>query len=112
VLLNGWLLAAVWAIFSGARALSEPHHIFLFGVLVLVTLQANLNLGRCLWLSVKFARDLRFKTAVIVRSPALVPKEPRAGIISLLPADEFLAVSGVLWTRGGSPAPWRLVPGR
>jgi hypothetical protein len=56
----------------------------------------------------KLMRDARLRTAVIVRSPSLLPINPSSP--SLLPADEFLAISGVLWTRAGAPAPWRLVP--
>lgn len=109
VFLNAWLIVALWALYSGARRLEEGHQVFLFAVLVAVTVQVDLGLIKCVHLGIKFARDLRLRVAVIVRSPALVPQQ--AGQ-ALLPADEFLGASGVLWTRSGTPAPWRLMPGR
>jgi hypothetical protein len=109
VVLNLWLTGAVWALRSGAANLNSGHAMFLFAVLVGVTIQVDLRLVRCLTLLLKLMRDARLRTAVIVRSPSLLPASVSRP--SLLPADEFLAISGVLWTRAGAPAPWRLAPG-
>lgn len=108
LLLNGWLLAAVWALAAGRAHLDTGHTMFLFSVLVVVTAQVDLRLFHCLKLLHKLRRDGRLRLAVIVRSPALLRQDPSAP--TLLPPDEFLAVSGVLWTRAGAPAPWRLAP--
>lgn len=107
-LLNGILLGAAWALSTGRASLESGHSTFLFAVLVAVTVQVDLRLFRCVALLLKLRRDARLRTAVIVRSPALLRQDPSAP--RLLPADEFLAVSGVLWSRAGAPAPWRLLP--
>jgi len=111
VLLNIWVAVTVWAHLGDAYNLGEAHRTILFAVLVALTLQANWNLGRCVWLAARFARDLRLRVAVIVRSPSLLSVNDQTPA-PLLPPDEFLAASGVLWTRGGAPAAWRLAPTR
>lgn len=108
LVLNLWLAGAVWAVRSGAVSLNGGHAMFLFAVLVAVTIQVDLRLVRCATLLLKLLRDAHLRTAVIVRSPSLLPQSPSNP--ALLPADEFLAISGVLWTRAGAPAPWRLAP--
>jgi hypothetical protein len=110
-LLNLWLSLAVWAHLTAAYDLAEVHRTFLFAVLVALTVQATWTLARALWLAARFARDLRLRLAIIVRTPSLIHRDEN-GPPPLMPPDEFLAVSGVLWTRGGVPAHWRMAPTR
>ena len=106
LLLNAALAATLWALYAGM--VREPHHLFLFAVLFAATLQVSVSMVKCIVLGVKLARDLRVRIAVIVRTPSLLPQPD--GSSALLAPDEFLGCSGVLWTRSGRPAPWRLLP--
>ena len=110
LLLSLWTFPVLWIMAREGR-LPEGRHLASFILLVVLTATALVQLARSLKLAGDLAGDLRAGRAVIARSP--VPAEdvddsdPDAAD-ELPAAEEYLPVSGLLWTRGGEPAPWRV----
>ena len=106
--LNAWLAIVLWAA-GNTGHLPEGRNTLSFVFFVILVGAANWNLARCLPLGRKFLQDARTGRVVIARSSEDgEPVEGETAAPSLSPPEEFLPYSGVIWTRAGHPALWRL----
>jgi hypothetical protein len=95
-----------WLVAVGLRAQDEfPLSWMLLAAGCMV---AQVNVFRCFWLARKLGRDLRVGRLVIARTPVEQREPGLPGPAPLSPPEEFLPVSGIIWTRCGLPAPWRV----
>ncbi|MFN3651606.1 MAG: hypothetical protein ACK47B_18675 [Armatimonadota bacterium] len=106
VALDAWLGTVL--VLSGGRL--EGTQLLTGLLLLVVAVRANWSAYRSLALGGRLRQDLRIGRVVITRSPKSDPELetlPGGEAPTLSDPDEFLPVSGALWSEAGQPAPWR-----
>lgn len=107
LLLSLWTSPILWFLAREGK-LPEGRHLVSFILLVVLTAVALVQFARSLKLARELAGDLRAGRAVIARSEAATQEDDDGDPEEMPAAEEYLPVSGLLWTRGGEPARWRV----
>lgn len=105
-LLAAWCLPVLaYSIVAGAYP--PGHNEIAVFLLVIVTTLAITNAGKSLLLAGKLARDARLGRVGIMRYPEETAV-PDSSDSALSAPVEVLPHCGILWSRAGQPAPWRV----